>query len=595
MKIKISNYTFNAVAKTITFTDYASISLDQVLLVTNVTDNIIIYNFAQPTLGGTVATNVLTLTYNTASMSDTDNLQIFFEDNVGNTVGDIADTPASSDTGSFSIVAFFKRLLQNITTILSRLPSLITEIPSDDVDASAIPVRALPMHVSRIGFTKVLAGVDTDWGSILVTGTGMAVNQTGGNLVITSGTTARAETIIRSLADWKGGIRLRARTTLSQRIVNNNFFVELVDVIGDGLAYTITSATNVDVTFTGSHGFTAQNIGQSMYLGAFAGTGTFLSGRYPIAAVSGNVISFTVSAFAAGSGTVSAFGWNYYQLQYQGTTATAVNFDTQRNGWASGATAATISTTASPGHLAVITGNDLSATLADQLVASSTTIAQTVRSTRAENVPDDVTLRLQIRIANGSTAPASTTTWTIGLISISNFANQDVVLQDVRPMTNAQGLPVEILRSASLSVGTVTTVSTLSAISAGSNAIGDVGLQYRSSSGPAGTPTVLNSPATPAVQTIKGSAGRLFGIYLVNSNAAARYLKIFNATAPTLGSASAVLDIAIPPNSASAVFIKFEGGIPFTTAITAAITGARGVTDNTGITLNDVTGFTFHA
>jgi hypothetical protein len=347
----------------------------------------------------------------------------------------------------------------------------VTGIPSDDTDSSALPIRALPMHTSRIGYTKVISGgVDTEWGTTVILGTGMAVNQTGGNLVVTSGTTARSETIIRSIASWKGGIRLRNRVTLSQRIVNNNFFLELVDVIGDGLAYTITSATNINVTFTGAHGFTAQNIGQSMYLGAFAGTGTFLSGRYPIAAVAGDVISFTVSGFAAGSGTCSAFGWNYYQLQYQGTTATSVNFDTQRNGWAVGATAATVNTSTSPGHLVVVTGNDLIATLSDQLVATATTIAQSVRATRAENVPDDVNLRFQIRIANGSTAPASTTTLTLGMTSVSNYANQDVVLQDVRPMTNAQALPVEILRSTSLSVGTVSTVTSLTTLANGQTA-----------------------------------------------------------------------------------------------------------------------------
>jgi hypothetical protein len=50
---------------------------------------------------------------------------------------------------------------------------------------------------------------------------------------ITSGTTARSETIIRSNENWKGGVRLRVRNTLSQRIINQHFFDELVDEIGD--------------------------------------------------------------------------------------------------------------------------------------------------------------------------------------------------------------------------------------------------------------------------------------------------------------------------------------------------------------------------
>jgi len=451
-------------------------------------------------------------------------------------------------------------------------------------------VRQVPQDIDRIGFTKALSNsVDSDWGTIVSgIGAGQDVDQTGGNLVITTGTTARSETIIRSTEGWQGGIRLRARSTLSNRIINTNFFVELVDVIGDGLAYTISSATVIVVTFPSGHGFTAENVGQSMYLGLFSGTGTFLSGRYPIASVSGDNITFTVSGFAAGTGTCSAFGWNYYQLHYTGTTATSANFDTQRNGYATGATAATINTTASPGHLAIITGNDLLATFFDQLVATATGASVTYRADRKENIPDDKNLRLQIRIANGSTAPASSITWTIGFIGVAHYANTDVSIQDVRPMNPGSPLAVEIMRPVTLPVS-----FTQPALVAGTAAIGDVGIQYRASATGAGTPTVLNSPATPAVQTVKGTAGRLIGFLLVNSNAATRYLKVFNAVTPTLGTTQATLDIPIPLSS-NPVFISFEGGIAFGTAITVAITGGRGTTDNTAITLNDVTGFTIH-
>ncbi len=79
MKRIITNYTFDASAQTVTFDDYASINLEQILLVTNITDGIIIYSFADATKGGTAATNVLTLEYNTTSMADADDLQIFYE------------------------------------------------------------------------------------------------------------------------------------------------------------------------------------------------------------------------------------------------------------------------------------------------------------------------------------------------------------------------------------------------------------------------------------------------------------------------------------------------------------------------------------
>jgi len=323
-----------------------------------------------------------------------------------------------------------------------------------------VPVRAVPQQMDRISFASAITGgIDPTWGAVVGSiGTGMTVNQTGGNLVIVAGTTAAKETIIRSTKTYTGGIRLRATTTLSQRIVNNNFYVELVDVVGDNLAYSITSATSMTVTFT-TNPFTSAHIGQSMYLGNFNGTGTWLSGRYTIASVSGNTTTYTVAGFAVGTGTLSVFGWNYYQLQYTGATATAVNFDTQRKGWNSGFTAATINTTAAPGHMAIVTGNDGISTFADQTVASATSIQQTYRANRSQNVPDDIPLYTQIRCSNGSVAPASSTTWTVGLVNVAIYANQNVTLNDVRPMSAATALPVEITRAVALTSSTTVTAN----------------------------------------------------------------------------------------------------------------------------------------
>ena len=80
MKRRIVNYTWVASTGAITFTDFSGIDLDAVLLVTNVTDNIIIYNFADATKGGAVSSNVLTVTFDTSGMEDVDKLQIFYDD-----------------------------------------------------------------------------------------------------------------------------------------------------------------------------------------------------------------------------------------------------------------------------------------------------------------------------------------------------------------------------------------------------------------------------------------------------------------------------------------------------------------------------------
>ena len=97
MKIQVKNYTFNKTNKTVTFTDYGDIRLDSILLVVNATRNIIMYNFANPDLGGTVATNILTLEYDTSAMSNNDKLIIIYDDeDAGQKVSDFPGLAALS-------------------------------------------------------------------------------------------------------------------------------------------------------------------------------------------------------------------------------------------------------------------------------------------------------------------------------------------------------------------------------------------------------------------------------------------------------------------------------------------------------------------
>lgn len=93
-KKRITTYTFDASAKTIAFG--AGLEIEGFLLITNVVDNIIIYNFADAALGGTYAVNTLTLTYNTVSMSDTDELLIMYDDG--------AETIAATQSGTWDEV-----------------------------------------------------------------------------------------------------------------------------------------------------------------------------------------------------------------------------------------------------------------------------------------------------------------------------------------------------------------------------------------------------------------------------------------------------------------------------------------------------------
>jgi CRISPR/Cas system endoribonuclease Cas6 (RAMP superfamily) len=74
-------YTFDPTAKTVTFSGLSQqVTLANILLITNVTANTIIYNFASSTTGAvSFVNNVLTLDYDTTSMSATDVLQIYID------------------------------------------------------------------------------------------------------------------------------------------------------------------------------------------------------------------------------------------------------------------------------------------------------------------------------------------------------------------------------------------------------------------------------------------------------------------------------------------------------------------------------------
>ena len=108
MKTKIQSYSFNKATKQVTFSDYSTIYLDKILLIVNVTANIIIYNFSDSTKGGTVATNVLTLTYDTSSMNNTDKLLIYYDDAVGH-------NPVITNTWTSGLLTSQSMVIEGVT------------------------------------------------------------------------------------------------------------------------------------------------------------------------------------------------------------------------------------------------------------------------------------------------------------------------------------------------------------------------------------------------------------------------------------------------------------------------------------------------
>ena len=398
---------------------------------------------------------------------------------------------------------------------------------SDDLGLS---VRAIGQETSNCSFEDVGSGLLTSDLTQITLGTGMAVSQAAGSLVLTTGTTVKSEFLARTNRTWKSPLNMRVSNVLSQRIANNNFMYILADLIGQDLTYNIVSAVLVTVTKT-AHGFTSKNVGQFMFVGGISGAAG-VPGRYAIASiVDENNINFTVAGWpATGTGTLTLFGWNHIKTIYTSTTATAAQVDAQRKGWSSGDTTITTLTSASPGHILQTHFAGRETYWADTLRASTTAAALLSRGSRLENLPnEDVELYLFLWSYNGTVAPATTTTWTVGFVSIEKFASTPVYLQGSELMGTHSPAPVQVVS------GTVTATVTAGTVNPVVPA----------------TPYFVNSAATTNGALILTGTSGLPAFYATNEGASYAYVKLYNkATAPTVGTDIPEMTIPIPPAAA---------------------------------------------
>lgn len=423
-------------------------------------------------------------------------------------------------------------------------PGLTATMP--DQNTPALPVRTAPQKMLDVSFAEVGSGLLNPAFTLLKTGAGQTVNQTAGNLVMTAGTTASSETVIRSVATFSGALTFKQVTQLSQRLAANNFYIELVDVLGDGLAYTIVNSSTVDVTLT-AHGFTTQNVGQRIDLCNLSSVGVPMDGV--IASLpDANTIRFTVSAWpASGSGTLSLTGYNKFEMIYTSTSATAMTVNTRRKGWQNAAQTPAINSSAT-GHMAMFAIENGQAAFNDKAYLTATTGVAT-RVTFETNIPQpDVEMYIQIRSKNGVASPATSTTWTVGMIRVEDYIPLQVSLSSVRPQSINQPLPVS---------GAVNVSGTVTA---------NVSSATVQPLAPA-TPYFVNSAATTnGALVITGTSG-LQALYATNTGASAAFVKLYNkATAPTVGTDVPEMVIYLPAAA---------GGVPGVATLPVGFSGFR--------------------
>jgi hypothetical protein len=99
------------------------------------------------------------------------------------------------------------------------------------------------------------------------------------------------------------------------------------------------------------------------------------------------------------------------------------------------------------------------------------------------------------------------------------------------------------------------------------------------------------SAATTNATSVKASAGQVYTIIATNLNAAVRYLKLYNkATAPTVGTDTPVITLAIPASTTGAGFVLDTGGmgIAFATGIALALTTGIADADTGAVAANEI-------
>jgi hypothetical protein len=209
------------------------------------------------------------------------------------------------------------------------------------------------------------------------------------------------------------------------------------------------------------------------------------------------------------------------------------------------------------------------------LDAATNATVFTQRAQRSENIPSTSTqLFLQVRVVNGSTAPASSTTVTTGFAHLNEWDSSVISISRQPGATGNNTVNVASMPSVAIGSGTITTVSTVTAVTTAGTPLAPA------------TPYILNSLATTNIALILTGTSGLHAFYASNTGATAAFVKLYNkATAPVLASDVPAMIIPVP----AAV-----GGVPGVATLPIGFNGFRfalglGIAITGGVADNDTT------
>lgn len=202
-------------------------------------------------------------------------------------------------------------------------------------------------------------------------------------------------------------------------------------------------------------------------------------------------------------------------------------------------------------------------------VAPDSTGGRTNSYQRNSIVPDpSQRYALRIRVKNGASAPATSTTVTVAFATITDFTEVNAEITGGRSGSHA-GMSVPVIVNG---MPTTTVQQTFSATQTGT------------------TNAKVLSAATTNATSVKTTSGRLFAYDIVNTSAAAKFVKFYNkASAPTVGTDVPVFTVALPPNGRATFAPSVPLGV-FSAGIAYAITAGAADNDTAVVAANDVIG-----
>lgn len=563
----LTSYTFTTGAENVgTVVIPGTYSLEQFLLVTNVTSGTVLYQFNVGARGGTVVSaggyTTLTLEIDTRSMSSSDRLQVFIDDGlnpqftltnasveISNDVGNPVPVDGSGVTQPVSASALplpaGAATSANQTTANTSLSSINGKLPA--LSSGNLPVvPAVQLGTGVVTATTQRVTLASDGPEVT---NSTAIKNSVANIPAKGAATTANSTPVNIASDQT--VPVSQNIQLGMGVATST--TQRVTLATDGAA--VTALASID-----------------------GKTPALVSGRQP---VDGSGVTQPISATALPLPTGAA------------TQTTLASVDGKLPALDTGYVPVLVKN----GQLEITndTGNPLPVGTAAQLnvTGSASALSADLFSTACDGYRS-LCVQITGTFSGTVTIQASNdnTNWfnLVGRLITDGAGNlQATVTAASLFIANLVGFQFVRARFTAYTSGTASAIAYLSResvpITAVSSSPTNTVVGGATSSGV--TLYTANSASGTNAANIKNAAANLYGISAMNTSASTKYVRFYSkATAPTVGTDVPIMVVAIPATSSKE--IEYVPALRIATGLGVAITGGAAATDSTAVAAGDV-------